>query len=123
MSKARNIVASRSSMRADAGRPRLTVRLSSAESAIVPLTASTGRLNPRPQCTTAAVKNCPATAAHRINTRARRRTTPRRGRPGLAPAFAGPELVGPERVGDEVISARTVIWSLLEHQMLAIDRR
>ena len=41
MSKARKIVASRSSMRADAGRPRLTVRLSSADSAMAPPTAST----------------------------------------------------------------------------------
>src|ERR1043165_4622948 len=42
MSKARKMVASRSSMRADAGRPRLTARLSSADSAIVPPTGSSG---------------------------------------------------------------------------------
>src|ERR687897_845143 len=41
MSKARKIVASRSSMRADAGRPRLTVRLSSADRAMAPHTAIT----------------------------------------------------------------------------------
>jgi hypothetical protein len=39
MSKARKTVASRSSMRAEAGRPRLTARLSSADRAMVPPTA------------------------------------------------------------------------------------
>ena len=84
MSKTRKIAASRSSMRADAGRPRLTARLSSADMAMTPPTASTGRVKPSPQWTTAAVKAWPVTAAQRISTSARRRTPPRGGRPGLA---------------------------------------
>src|SRR5713101_1017363 len=121
MSKARKTVASRSSMRAEAGRPRLTVRLSSAESAIAPPTASRGRLKPRPQWTTAAVKNCPATAAQRISTSARRRTPPRGGRLGLAAPRSMVPAPDPGAAGDEVVSARATTL-FLEHQVLAMHR-
>src|SRR6266545_2714146 len=116
MSKARKMVASRSSIRADAGRPRLTVRLSSADSAMAPLTASTGRLKPRPQWTTAAVKSWPATAAQRIRTSVRRRTPPRGGKVPAAPWVIGP------LAGVEAISARPAMALLLEHQVLAMHR-
>src|SRR4029453_10873033 len=117
MSKARKMVASRSSMRADAGRPRLTVRLSSADSAMAPLTASTGRLKPRPHWTTAAGKSWPATGAQRIKTSVRRRTPPRGGRLGRAAPWAS----GPV-VGVEAIWARPAMTLLLEHQVLAMHR-
>src|SRR4051794_33826696 len=117
MSKARKTAASRSSMRADAGRPRLTVRLSSADSAMAPLTASTGRLKPSPQWTTAAVKSWPATAAQRIRTSVRRRTPPRGGKP----VPAAPWVIGPV-AGVETISARPAMPLLLEHQVLAMHR-
>src|SRR6185436_8013527 len=117
MSKARKIVASRSSMRADAGRPRLTVRLSSADSAMAPLTASTGSVKLRPQWTTAAVKSWPATAAQRIRTSVRRRTPPRGGKLGRAAPWA----IGPV-AGVEAISARPAMTLLLEHQVLAMHR-
>src|SRR5512143_698057 len=117
MSKARKTVASRSSMRAEAGRPRLTVRLSSADSAIAPPTAKIGSVKPRPKWTTATVKSCPATAAQRMSTSARRRTPPRSGRPGLAvPGGADPPA------DDEAIAARATMALLLGHQVLAIDR-
>src|SRR6516225_11845122 len=116
MSKARKIVASRSSMRADAGRPRLTARLSSADSAMVPPTARSGRVKPNPQCTTAAVKSWPATAAQRISTRARRRTPPRGGRPGRAAVSdAGSAFAGAMPMG-----LATAL--LLDHQVLAMHR-
>src|ERR687897_1989217 len=122
MSKARKIVASRSSMRADAGRPRLTVRWSSADRAMAPHTASTGRLKPRPQWTTAAVKSWPATAAQRIRTSVRRRTPPRGGKLGrTAPWAIGPAAGGPAG-GVEAISVRPAMTLLLEHQVLAMHR-
>src|SRR4029450_10773926 len=117
MSKARKIVPSRSSRRADAGRPRLTVRLSSADRAMAPLTASTRTLKRRPQWTTAAVKSWPATAAQRIRTSVRRRTPPRGGRLGRAAPWAS----GPV-VGVEAISAPPAMTLLLEHQVLAMHR-
>src|SRR5215218_10598883 len=117
MSKARKMVVSRSSMRADAGRPRLTVRLSSADNAMAPLTASTGRLKPRPQWTTAAVKSWPATAAQRIRTSVRRRTPPRGGKLGRAAPWASDPVAGVE-----AMSARPAMTLLLEHQVLAMHR-
>src|SRR6266850_2606579 len=121
MSKARKNVASRSSMRAEAGRPRLTVRLSRADKAIAPPTASRGRLKPRPQWTTAAVKSCPATAAQRISTSARRRTPPRGGRLGLAVPRSMVAAPDPGAAGDEAISARAMAL-FLEHEVLAMHR-
>src|SRR5882672_9325690 len=122
MSKARKIVVSRSSMRADAGRPRLTVRLSSADRATAPPTASRGRLKPRPQWTTAAVKSWPATAAQRIRTRVRRRAPPRGGRPvAAAPGAIGP-LAGVEATFGEAVGARPAMALLLDHQVLAMHR-
>jgi hypothetical protein len=53
--------------------------LSKADSAIAPPTGNNGRVKPSPQWTMAAVKSCPATAAQRINTSARRRTPLRSG--------------------------------------------
>src|SRR5579864_5959790 len=120
MSKARKIVASRSSMRADAGRPRLTARLSSAESAMVPPTASKGSVKPRPQCTTAAVKSWPATAAQRINTSARSRTPPRGGRLGRAGAGGAISAVAGEGAGAMPMGPATAL--LLDHQVPAMHR-
>src|SRR6185436_17419366 len=122
MSKARKIVASRSSMRADAGRPRLTVRLSSADSAMAPLTASTGSVKLRPQWTTAAVKSWPATAAQRIRTSVRRRTPPRGGRLGRAAPWAIGPVAGVEATFNESVGARPAMTLLLEHQVLAMHR-